>query len=167
MHACRLLLALTALFALGACAHYEAGHGTAVSFDTLYIAPVQNSSYAPQARTLVSTALRDAFLREGRVRLVSSEDEADAVLRVRLVDYDREVAARQAEDTGRAEAYILTLRATATLRAGGRTLFEERPFEADAASFLEGGLTRSEYATLPLMARDLAERIEAASLANW
>ena len=87
-----LLLPLLCSLALAAsgCAHYRLGTGTKIPFSSLYVAPVQNHAGLPQAAAIVSAQLRETFLRDGRLTLAASPEEADAVLTVTLASYGRE-----------------------------------------------------------------------------
>jgi outer membrane lipopolysaccharide assembly protein LptE/RlpB len=162
------LLSAAALGLLSACAHYRLGTGGALAFHTLYIAPVESEAQVPQARALVGTQIREAFLRDGRVALVNSADEAEAVLRVTLKSYAREANVARADDTGLASKFSLTLAAECTLRTrDGRALFEKRPVNAQRDTYTDSGQLQSEYQTLPLLADALATNIRHAVLDVW
>ena len=170
------ILPLSALFcaiALGlgltGCSHYHLGTGAKPTFTTIYIAPVLNRSDLSQAAALVSAHLREAFLRDGRVVLVETPGEADAVLTVTLTTYGRETLTAQATDTGRARKFGLTLNATATLRNQhtGQALFVQRPLRAERQLFTDSGQPLAEYDTVPLLAENLAQSALHAALDVW
>lgn len=117
------------VFGLGACAHYQLGTGSTVSFRTLYVAPVENKTLLPQARALLSTQLRETLLRDGRVTLVDSPASADATLQVVISDYHREIAAVREDDTGLARKFNLVLGTICTLRdnRAGKVLLRTGP----------------------------------------
>ena len=71
-------------FVLGGC-RYALGPAGELSFDRLYVRVVHNDSLAPQAGPLLSRALREEILREGRARIVNSQEDADAILRFALL----------------------------------------------------------------------------------
>jgi outer membrane lipopolysaccharide assembly protein LptE/RlpB len=169
-------LPLAALFcavALGlgltSCSHYHLGTGSKLTFATIYIAPVINGSDLPQAAALVTAQLREAFLRDGRVALVETPGEADAVLTVTLASYGRETLTAQATDTGLARKFGLTLKATATLRNRhtGQTLFEQRPLQAQRQLYTDSGQLLAEYDAVPLLAENLAQSALHAALDVW
>lgn len=151
------------------CSHYRLGTGENLAFQTLYVAPVENKTMLPQAVALVSTALRDEFLRDGRVTLVNSPAEADATLSLTLADYHRDVATVRPGDTGLARTFTLTLGATATLHdnRAGRDLFTRRPVDAGRDAYTDSGQLQSEYQSLPLLAGALAKKISHAALDVW
>lgn len=165
----RLLPALGAGVLLAGCAGYQLGTGSAPKFSTLFIAPVASETLIPQAQVLVTTQLREAFSRDGRVTLVNSAEAADAVLTVSLSSYGRDVAVSRQDDTGLARRFDVTLKAKATL-TDNRTkqaLFVQRPLVAKRGVFTDSGLVPAEYQTLPLLAELLAKEATHAVLDTW
>jgi hypothetical protein len=163
----------------GGCSHYQLGTGGGrLAFTTLYIQPVENRARIPQSQAIVSTALREAFLQDGRVELVGSSQAADATLTVVLTEYHRDVAAVREVDTGLASKFALTLVSECTLRdnRSGRMLFEKRIVRVQRDAFTDNGAPassavgdqlQSEYNTLPVLAGALADRVTHAVLDVW
>lgn len=151
------------------CANYQLGTGAKVKFTTLFIAPVVGKTVIPQAQALVTTQLREAFIRDGRVALADSADAADAVLRISLVGYNRTVAVARADDTGLARRFDLTLQAQATLtdNRNKKTYFADRALSATRGVFTDSGLVPAEYETMPLLAEQLADKTVHAVLDVW
>jgi hypothetical protein len=162
-------LGLFSLLALAGCANYQLGTGASPKFSKLFIAPVASDTLLPQAQALVTTQIREAFIKDGRVALVSSAEEADAVLKLTLSDYRREVGVVRPDDTGLARRYDVTLhaRATLTTKPDGTTLFENRELVARRGVFTDSGQIPAEYQTLPLMAEKLASETVRAVLDTW
>lgn len=154
---------------LSSCSNYQLGTGTKLKFSTLFIAPVLSKAVIPQAQVVVTTQLREAFIRDGRVTLVDSAEAADAVLRVSLIGYDRTAAVSRADDTGLARRFDLTLRAQGTLtdNRNKKTYFAERPLRATRGVFTDSGLVPAEYETMPLLAEQLAGETVHAVLDVW
>ncbi len=160
-------LLLAFLFTTG-CAHYRLGTGSTPPFRTLYVAPVVNKTMLPQSQAILSTYLRETFARDGRISLAVSENTADAVLTITIVDYHRDVAAVREGDTGLARKFNLTLGVLCTLKdRTGKTIFENRPISAVREAFTDGGQLQSEYQTLPLLAESLAGKVAHATLDVW
>ncbi len=160
--------AVSAVVWTSGCSHYQLGTGSALAFHTLYIEPVANKTMLPQAREIVSTRLRDAFARDGRVTLVDSSAEADATLAVTLVDYHRDVAAVREGDTGLARKFDLTLGVDCTLRQrDGTVLFQNRRVNAQREAFTDSGQLQAEYQAVPLLADVLATKITHTALDGW
>ena len=142
------------------------------SFDKIhlhYYQKVSSKAVIPQAQVVVTTQLREAFIRDGRVTLVDSADEADAVLRISLVGYDRTVAVSRADDTGLARRFDLSLQALATLtdNRNKKTYFADRSLKATRGVFTDSGLVPAEYETMPLLAEQLANEALHAVLDVW
>lgn len=163
-----LWLVLSGLLLAG-CSHYHLGTGGVLAFHTLYVAPAENKTLLPQALALVSTTLREEFLRDGRVTLVNSPEQADATLTMTLTDYHREVATVRPGDTGLARTFALTLGATVTLHdnRSGKDLFAARPVDAERDAYTDSGQLQSEYQSLPLLAGALAKKVAHAALDVW
>jgi hypothetical protein len=144
-----------------ACSHYQLGTHAKLAFSTLYVAPVENRAMLPQAQALVAAEIRDALRKDGRVTLVAAPEAADAVLRVSLVGYDREVAAANPADTGLARKFALNLHASCTLtdRRTGRPYFSNRKLQVTRDAYVDSGQLQAEYQTLPLLAAALADRV--------
>ena len=165
----QLLPLLGAALLLGGCTGYQLGTGGAPKFATLFIAPVASETLIPQAQVLVTTQLREAFARDGRVTLANSAEAADAVLVVTLTGYNREVTVSRQTDTGLARRFDVTLQAHATLtdNRSKQVLFTHRPLKATRGVFTDSGLVPAEYQTLPLLAELLAKEAEHAVLDTW
>jgi hypothetical protein len=162
------VLALLGLFGAAGCSHYQLGTGATASFHTLYVEPVANKTTLPQAREIVTTRVREAFARDGRIALANSASEADATLTIAIVDYHRNVAAVREGDTGLARKFDLTLGVDCTLRRrDGTVLFEKRRIEAVREAFTDAGQLQAEYQTLPLLADVLARNITHTTLDVW
>lgn len=166
----RALLLACLLLGLTACGgRYQLGSATEPGFTTLHVAVVRSEAMVPQATALVTTALREAFIKDGRVRLVDDPGQADAILRVTLVTFGREMTVAQTSDTGLSRRHDLTLGARATLtdRRDGRLLLDERPLSARRGVFSDDGHGPAEYQTLPLLAERLADDTVRAVLERW
>jgi hypothetical protein len=161
------LLALCALFT--GCSHYGLGPGAKLSFHSVYIPPVENRSDAPAAAALLSTLLRDEFLRDGRVQLVNSPEAAEATLSLVLVSYSRVGATARPGDTGLARKFAVTLSGKITLKDNrdGKVLFTGRTVDAVRDVFTDSGQLPSETQALPLLAGDLAKKVAHAALDVW
>jgi len=160
---------LVVALGLAGCAHYQLGTDGKLAFTTLYVAPVANKTLLPQAEAIVSTQLREAFIRDTRVVLVNTAAEAEATLSVTINDYHREMTAAREDDTGLARKFALTLGTTCTLRdtRSGKVLFADRAVAVKRDAFTDSGQLQSEYQTLPLLAEALAQKISHTVLDVW
>jgi outer membrane lipopolysaccharide assembly protein LptE/RlpB len=177
-------LALAAFAVFGAaCSHYRLGTGVEREFHTLFIAPVDANAVLPQSSALLSTQIREAFIRDGRLRLVNSPDEAEAILTVKLASLRRESLTSLPADAGLTRKYGLALDAVATLREanGEKTWFADRRLRVERQIFTDDGRlplaapaslrpsqqTQAEFAIVPSLGEDLAERLKSAVLDTW
>jgi hypothetical protein len=173
------LLLVSAVLVQG-CAHYKLGAGTGPSFSTLYIAPTKNQATLAQSQATLSTMLREAFIKDGRVQVVDSDTDAEATLTVTLVTYKRDNAANREDDNGLARKFTLRLTASMSLRDNrtGTMLFKDREVEVQREAFVDNGLgsvpfgtsnnqLQSEYNTFPLLADLLAGKATHAVLDVW
>jgi outer membrane lipopolysaccharide assembly protein LptE/RlpB len=161
-----LLLGAWALF-LG-CSHYRLGTNAELSFKSIYIAPPDSQTLAPQARALIGARVREVFLRDSRVILSDSPDKADAILHITLKNYGREATVANATDAGLARKFALQLKVSCTLTLhDGKVLFENRLIDAQKEMYVDGGQLQSEYETLPYLADSLATNICHAVLDTW
>jgi hypothetical protein len=173
-------LLLAAAFLAQGCAHYRLGAGPAPSFETLYVEPARNKTNIAQSQAMLSTMIREAFVRDGRVSVVDSASDADATLEVTLVAYKRVNAANREDDIGLARKFTLHLTASCRLRDNrtGKLLFDGRLIEVQREAFTDNGLglvpfgtsndqLQSEYNTFPLLAGALSDRVTHAVLDVW
>jgi len=160
---------LLAAFGLTGCAGYQLGTGSAPKFATLFVAPVKTEALIPQARAELTTRLREAFIRDGRVRLVNSAAEADAVLEIAIAGYQRDVAVTRPDDTGLARRFDITLQARATLlnNRGQEPWFTDRVLEARRGAMTDDGLIPAETQLLPILGETLATEAVHAVLDTW
>jgi hypothetical protein len=160
---------LSSVLCFTGCAGYQLGTNTAPQITSLFVAPVTSEALVPQARVELTTRLREAFIRDGRVRLTSSAESADAVLQVTIARYGRTLAVSQPTDTGLARRFDLNLQARASLlrRGSEEPYFADRVLEATRGVFTDDGLVPSEYQILPVLAESLANEAVHAVLDTW
>ncbi len=167
---------LVAVSLLAGCSHYVLGTGGGTPFKRLYIAPVVNAAPLPQAVAVISTEIREAFIRDGRLQVVNTPEDADVVLATRLGSYGRDIATVVANDTGLARKFVLNLSATITLTdpASGKVYFQDRPLAAKRQIFTDNPQTgrgdnqlQAEYQAVPLLAQSLSAAAVSAVLDVW
>ena len=164
-----LLLCITGLLILSGCSNYRLGTSGKVTFHTLHIAPVVNETQSPQTVAIVNTQIREAFLRDPRIILVNTPEEADATLTVRLLEYSRDMQTALRADTGLARKFDITLDAEATLRDNreNKAIFEKRKVQAVRQVFTDSGQLQAEYQNIPLLAEVLARNVVSTTLDVW
>lgn len=167
---------------LGAgCSHYRLGTGVEREFETIYIAPVDTNAVLPQATAILSTQIREEFIRDGRLRVVNTPAEADAILTVKLGSLDREAQTKLPTDSGLSRKFGLGLVATATLQdeKGEKIWFADRPLRTERQVFTDDGSaagasflqpvqqTQAEYSIVPTLGEALAAQVRGAVLDTW
>jgi hypothetical protein len=175
-----ILLSAWAIVSCVGCKSYQLGHPAELPFKTVYIQPVKNDSFVPQAQALISSQIREAVIRDGRVTLVADKKSADALLVVTLSDYTRRGGARRQNDTTLSRDFNLTLEAAVDLydQKNGSFLFEGRKLTARSNAYLDNpynaaaapktqGFVQSEYNAMPRIARDLGRKVADELLSAW
>lgn len=175
----RLAPLFLAVFAVlgSACSHYRLGTGVERDFDSVFIAPVDTNAILPQSSALLGTQIREAFIRDGRLRVVNTPEEADAILTVKLGTMRRESLTRLPSDAGLSRTFGLVLDASATLRdqKGEKTWFADRAIRVERQIFTDDGgakpqavqQTQAEYAIVPVIGESLASQVKSAVLDTW
>ena len=174
------VLAFFTLALIGGCNSYQLGNPFELPFESIYIKPVSNDSFAPQAQTLLSTQIRDAFIRDGRTKIVTSRETADAVLITNLTEYNRRAAARQSIDTNAAASFRLVIAAEISLfnQNKGDYYFQERIIKESSSAYVNNlyatpavaqtqDFLQMEYQAMPRLTHELSRRIADEVLNTW
>ena len=177
--------ALLAFAVLGAaCSHYRLGTGVSRDFDSIFIAPVDTNAVVPQSAGLLTTQVREAFIRDARLRVVNTPDEADAILTISLKGLRRDALTSLPSDAGLARTFGLVLEASATLRdtKGEKAWFTDRALRVERQIFTNDGTaipttsgpylapnqqTQAEYTIVPTLGEELAAKAKSAVLDTW
>ena len=164
----RLMGSLALCAAICGCSNYRlAGTPVDLPFKTVYVKPVKNFSYAPQAANLLTNAISDAISQTPQIRAANAGD-ADAVLEVEITDYQKRPYATKSTDTALAAAFKVTATAECTLTAGGRSVFKRRPVSASVILYPRSGdLANSEYQNMPVLMRELGVKVKDAAIGIW
>lgn len=147
---------------------YHLGSPSNLPFTRLYIAPVENDTYVPQAQSLVSSQLRKQFLREGRI-VVDHKEDADAILYTKLTQYTTSTAATNEKETGLPQSFSFGLTATISLYScqEDKMLLTNKSISSSIVTQIDGGAQISEYQSIPTLAQELALKIKETLLNPW
>lgn len=157
------LAACLAAGLLAGCAGYQLGGGPAGGPPpALRLEPVVNRAFLPGAAQAVAEAVSEALLSAG----TALDDGAPASLALTVVEFRRETATLDANDSGRASGVRVFLAVEATYRDGATTRFANRRFVRSELA-LTADLHRAEAQTLPILARRLAQDVRDACLAAF
>lgn len=162
------LLATSALFS--GCSNYRlAGTPTDLPFSSVYVKPVRNDSYAPQATNLLTNAISNAINQTPQLR-TAYEGDAQAILTTTLIEYRRVPVATKANDTALAASYAMQATASCTLtRSNGDVIFKNRKVKARAMLYLNknNDVLGNEYQNMPVLMRELGGKIKDAVIGIW
>ena len=85
--------------AFSGCSNYRlAGTATNLPFSSVYVQPVRNVSFAPQAAPILTNAISKSLMQVPDLR-VAYRSEAQAVLSTTIVDYEKVPVATKERDT--------------------------------------------------------------------
>jgi hypothetical protein len=153
---------------LSGCSAYQLGTPDELPFASIYVEPVDNKTFAPQAASALTSQIIRQFERDGRLT-PEPESSADATLTVQLVDLTREIRVMREDDTGLARKIRLTLVADCSLTRNGtgEVYFSSRRVTSETDVFLDDGQNPGEFQATPVLTRDLAFNISHAVLDTW
>jgi hypothetical protein len=141
------------------------------SIRTLAIDPVVNESYAPQVVALLTRDLRDAFLRDGAVRVVGSDKSADARLAVTIIEFDESYVSGRDEDDGRPSSLSLRMTVRVNLISSSESiesiLPEDWTFSESIPIYADPSIRESSQSNLPQLTSMISRRIRDHTLYPW
>ena len=167
-----LAVLICAAFLSGGCANYRlAGTPVKLRFSSVYVMPVKNTSYAPQAANLLTNQIVNALNQTPRLR-TAYEGDAQATLQVTIVDYKLLHVATSERDTALAASYKAQAIAQCTLtRSNGEIIFKDKRVKADAMVYPyssgENDLIGNQYQNMPVLMRELGNKIKDAVIGIW
>jgi hypothetical protein len=157
----RFILFLMAVV-LGGC-HYQRGVGTAVQ--SIYVEPVKNSSLCPRASGTLTAQLTKVIQRSLKL---AAKNEADAHLRVEIVDYAKKNATYNPKDTSVVLSVSLCVVAECTLvDREGHFLLECQRVEATMDLEKCNNFHSSHDQAIPQLMGRLARKIGALLMNVW
>lgn len=135
---------------------------------TVYVPVVKNETYEPNISVMVTDAIIQSFHRDGTLRVVR-EPDADAILEVKLVEFDRRPQRSGRRDTRVASEYRVELKAEATFkkRGEGEAILDGKQFTGETEFFIGQDLQEAERQAMGLLAEDLARKIVADVTEGW
>lgn len=152
------ILILLALFS--ACSTYQLGSGSKLPFKNIYISALENQTQAPQVKSLISTIVRQKFVNDPRLKVVSTEQQADVILNLALSGFERDMSAR-AEDSDLAQSYKMGMQLKCTLvdADSGRIYFRDRMIHSRVIAYNDQHISRAQSQNFPSLAEDLAKKV--------
>lgn len=162
-----LLNCVTAALLLSGCMGYQLGGSRPDGIETVHVTPVVNRTTESAIELQVTSALRQRFQFDGRLKLVNSAENADAIASVTLTHYKLTAIAFRDDLKTTALQYRLRITGTATLtdtktgeilsksKTYGETTF---PFESDLSTSKRDAVPRAAQELAKFMVDDLIEQ---------
>ena len=153
-----LLNCFIATLALSGCMGYQLGGAAPKGIETVYVNPIINTTTEPAMELQVAKALRERIQFDGRLKLVNTPEEADAVIDVELKKYALSAIAYRADLKTAAKEYRIRITGSATLkeRSSGKIRSSSETY-GEAVFEFDSDLTTSKRDALPRAAQELAK----------
>jgi hypothetical protein len=123
--------------------------------------------YRPGLETEITRAVADRFLSDGNLKVVSSPDDADLILKGELADFRKE--SLRYDSNNYVEEYRIKLITNLELKDGrtGKTVWDEKGFSGEATYRTSGSLAEPESDSIKEASSDLARRIVERTVEEW
>lgn len=122
--------------------------------------------YTPGMETTITKAVRDRYLFDGNLK-VSSEDNADVILRAELIDFKRDVLRYDVNNNVQEYRVKLIINMKLEEVKTGKVVWEEKGFAGETDYTTQGTFSKSENAAIDSAIADLAKRIVERTVEAW
>jgi hypothetical protein len=149
------------LFALTqGCAHYSKGSGSDLPFDRIYVAPVKNDSFAPQAQALLTKQIRSKLVNQTNLEIAPSPSNA-AILEITITKFGQSIATTSRNDTVQAHSFDVKMTVVCTLRDSEteKVYFSDYSVSDSVECHGEGDYQGAKHQIMPQLTEKLAEKI--------
>lgn len=161
---------LLGMLCLTSCSNYKWGNPglNSLPFSSLYVNPIINETFIPQAQALLSQQLI-RYLQQSGVYITQCEEMADAVLVVTLTNYDQNTLTTQRHDTTLASSFYVLLQANCTLlnNITKEPYFTNRPVCASINAEADDSVLQVLYQDMPVLTDKLANTIRNLVTSTW
>jgi len=167
MKSAKTLFLPLALLLLAGCTGYRVGSTLDPAIQTICVR-VENKTDEPSIEVEVMKALRAEIQMDGRL-LITSCEEADALLEVTLTRYHLSAVAYDRKRGSLAREYRATLTGRAVLRntASGEVILEMPVFRGESDFDYAADLTTAKLGALPEASADLARKVVSTTVSAW
>ncbi|MBI2441853.1 MAG: hypothetical protein HYV35_10840 [Lentisphaerae bacterium] len=156
------------LTGLSGCVGYRLGSTLPPDVKSIYVRVFINKSNEPLVEIDATNATIAEFQKDGTLRIVSADDEADLLLETTLDGLTLTPLRYSQADKAKPNEYRLTLHASLVLkRATTREIMSEASVIGESTFAFIGNLTSSKRAAIPLASEDLAKRIVEKVVETW
>ena len=154
----RNLLLMAALLCAG-CMHYSAGTGGNLAFNRIFVPPVRNNSFAPQAQAVLTQYVRNHLSQYPGLCLSDSGDSA-AVLDITITDFYRSLATTKESDSVRAKSFDVVMVVSCTLtNSDGHVLLKDHRVSSTVECYAVDDYQEAQYQIMPQLAEKLSRKI--------
>lgn len=162
------ILTCSVALLLQGCAGYRFGSMLPPDVSSIYVPTFVNQTDQPQIEAQCTSATINELIRDGSLQ-VESEDNADAILRVTLVQYELAPLAFKREQPTATDEYrvLLTARVSLKNKNTGEIIFEAPRIRGESTFQLNTDLTSGKRIALPEASRDLAHDIVERIVEFW
>lgn len=168
--ALRFCFILPLVLALQACSNYRWGSPglDSLPFQKLYVKPVLNRTFIPQAQTLLSQQIIRNLQQSG-ICITQCEEDADAVLVVVLANYIQTTTTTERFDTTLASSFTVSVEARCTLvnSATCQNWFTDRCVNASINAEANDSVQQVLYQDMPVLTAKLADQIRNLVIGTW
>lgn len=164
----RLSFLLMAVLLTG-CSTYQLGSMLPEDIKTVYVPTFVNKTTEPLIENEATQAAIREIQKDGSLKVVRSEQEADTILTVTMTDYSLTPLKFDRDLNTTADQYrmTLTVQIMLTRRATDKVVAENPRVQGEADFPISGDFTSSKKQGLPRAAQDLAHNIVETIVETW
>jgi hypothetical protein len=162
------LVLLAATFLPG-CMGYQLGSMLPPDVRTVYVPTFINQTDEPLIETETTRAAMQEIQKDGSLKLARAPENADAILKVTLLEYNLNALSFDATKKTTANEYRLTMFASVvmTRRSSGQVIAENQKVKGEITFPISGDFSSSKQRALPLASQDLAHNLVEAIVEAW
>lgn len=150
------------------CYKFGAPGQAALPFCTLYVPPVVNKTFIPQAQALLTEQLI-RFLQQSGIDITQCEELSDATLIIEMSQYTQIAFTTRSSDTTLASSFVVILEAKCTL-LDNRTcqpFFVDNKITTTINAEANDSVQRVLYQDMPVLTEKLANKIRNLVVGTW
>jgi hypothetical protein len=156
-----------AIVLMSGCLGYRVGTLLPADIKTIYVPTFKNRTGERNLEIQATNAVIDQLNRDGTLIVVSKQEDADSMVEVTIVEYQRK-AVRYRDVTDPAEYRVtIVTRATFTDLTDNKVFWKDKRISGEAEFEIGGSLPASERRALPRAFEDLGKDIVDAIVEGW
>lgn len=164
---CKAILPL--LFFLTQCSTYQPLNNRSLSYQTIHVKPLKNKTLATEVNAPFMNAVRKQIIRQSSLSIIENK-QADVVLEVYLVSFDKSANATESNDPTKSRSYNFQFCVEANLWDNHleKYHFYKKAFKSSKSirnDFLKD--SSAEYQDIPILIDQLANQIVSVIVNPW